>query len=217
MNSFIKYPLVLGIVAALSGASLYATFKGTEKEIANQEKEAKVKALAKIFINGYGAVEEIEKDGVAFSKVWKTEEKTGEPAYYVTTGKAIGYNTAVPITLLVGFSAKKNKNGERFLLGWSVINSEETPGLGEKAKDEAAPYTIIEKITGRAKEAGSDRRTDFQKQFYNPEHGKVFSASELKIKKDGGDIDIITGATFSTQGIISAIKDADNKLSKVIN
>lgn len=75
MNSFIKYPLVLGIVTALSGAALYGTYKGTKKDIEKQESAAKVKALGKIFIDGYGAVEEVKKDEISFSKSLEKRKK----------------------------------------------------------------------------------------------------------------------------------------------
>ncbi|MHC4871616.1 MAG: FMN-binding protein [Planctomycetota bacterium] len=217
MNSFIKYPLVLGIVTALSGSALYATFKGTEKNIAEQEAAAKVKALGNIFTDGYGAVEEIEKGGISFSKVWKSEDKNGSPDYYVTTGQGIGYNTAVPITLLVGFEAQKKEGKGRVMLGWSVVKSEETPGLGEKAKDRAAPYTIVGKLTGKAGAPPKDKRTAFQKQFYDPANNKVYTAKELILKKEGGEIDIITGATISTRAIIKAIEDASAKIDKAVD
>ncbi len=218
MNSFIRYPLVIGLVAAISGATLFATYEGTKKDIAKQELLAKKNALSKIFLDGYGAIEDIEVGKITVTKVWKSDEKTGKPNFYVTTGNGIGYNSAVPIKLLVGFTADKNATEHgRMLVGWSVIKSEETPGLGEKAKESAAPYTIIGKLTGKAGTPSKDNRTSFQKQFYNPTEDKTYAASELKVKKDGGTIDIITGATFSTRGIIAAIQDASRKIDEVVD
>jgi RnfABCDGE-type electron transport complex G subunit len=208
---------VLAIVASVSGIALQFTYSQTKKAIEEQGKSAQVKALRDIFIEGYGEVEDVKGNGIEYKKVWKGNKKTGKPDYYAITGEGVGYNTGSPIVLLVGFAnSEKEKSGKRILVGWKAIKSEETPGLGEKIKDKAAPYTLAEKANGAEEKEINDMRTAFQKQFYNPKENKEYISSELKLKKDGGNIEVITGATYTTKGVLAAIKDADARLSDAL-
>lgn len=100
------------------------------------------------------------------------------------------------------------------LVGWSVTKSEETPGLGEKIKEEAPAYTWAELLTGKAGEPAADRRTDFQKQFADADKGKLYTAKEINLAKDGGEIDAISGATITSRAIVKAIKNAGDNLEK---
>lgn len=62
------------------------------------------------------------------------------------------------------------------LLGMSVLSHEETPGLGAK---------IVQ--------------PDFQNQFLN------LPMASLELKKSGGAVDAITGATISSQAVVDAL------------
>jgi Na+-translocating ferredoxin:NAD+ oxidoreductase RnfG subunit len=224
MSPYLKYPLVLAIVAAASGAALYATYAGTKDGIAAQEAKARVRALGKVFVNGYGATEDVTdgQGGILYTRVWRSETPDSPPDFFAVQGRGYGYNGGVPITLIAGFTNPKkpgpesDRKRERILVGWSVIKSEETPGLGEKIKESAAPYTLADKILGRESEAKADLRTPFQKQFWNPEKDRHYTAEELKIASAGGPIDAITGATYTSLGVIRAIQDADNNLSSAL-
>ena len=63
--------------------------------------------------------------------------------------------------------------------GLEIIEQSETPGLGAKISDSA-----------------------FKDQF----QGKSILRTRWKVKKDGGDIDAITGATISPRAVVSALK-----------
>ncbi|MBN1256907.1 MAG: FMN-binding protein [Planctomycetes bacterium] len=223
MISFIRYPLVLGVVAALSGLALYGTYSSTKAGIAKQEALARSKALEKIFLSGYGEIEEVlgEKGALLYTKVW-LGQKNGEPDFYAIEGSAIGYNSAVPVRLMAGFTNPQKPNSEYgnkagyLLVGWSVTRSEETPGLGENIKEVAPACSIAEVITSNVHEQGADKRTGFQKQFADPATGKVYTATELKLSKDGGPIDGISGATITSRAVIGALQDADAKLKAVL-
>lgn len=219
MRAYIRYPLVLAIVAALSGSALYATFTGTKSAAEKQEELARVSALKSIFIDGFGATEEVRtEDGkLLHTKVWKGEEKDGPADYYAVEGSAVGYNSSVPIRLLAGFANPGAGEYEKMVLvGWSVTRSEETPGLGEKIKEEAPAYTWAELITGKAGKPAKDRRTEFQKQFADADSGNLYTAEEIALAKDGGEIDAISGATITSRAIVNAIKDAEDKLTRAM-
>lgn len=75
---------------------------------------------------------------------------------------------------------------DRTVVSYQVLAANETPGLGAKLGD-----------------------ADFAKQF----PGKP--GASLKVKKDGGAIDAITGATITSRAVCGAIADACARLDRV--
>lgn len=212
MKKFAHLTFVLGLVAAVAAGILALTYTTTKPQIEAQEVEVKKAALRSVFFRidfSQGRTEDLPGGGTAIY----LKKDDAAPSYYAMPGKGIGYNTGVPIELLVGFTnpaanmpEQNGKNG-RVCVGWKVLKSEETPGLGENAKNSEPPFTIAEKLTGTDKPAGIDSRTAFQKQF----EGKM--PSEMEAKKN---IDIITAATYSTIGIISAVQNAETNLETAL-
>ena len=82
-------------------------------------------------------------------------------------------------TLMVGFDVDGN------ILGSEVIKASETPGLGDKI---------------------NKNKSNFAEQFagMNP----ATSNFELKVKKDGGEVDAITAATISSRAYCDAVNRA---------
>jgi Na+-translocating ferredoxin:NAD+ oxidoreductase subunit G len=207
MDSLPRLVLTLAVVAVIAAGALALTYGATKERIAGQEAAVQERALETIFLDGFARTETI---GETVRAVY-AEDESQTPRWYAATGKGIGYNTGVPITVLVGFANPRAAEAEEAtIVGWRVINSEETPGLGEKAKESEPAYTLLELATGSAKPAGKDRATAFQKQF----RGRT--PEELKLARDGGPIDVITAATYTTLGIIEAIRDAKKNLDAAI-
>jgi len=74
--------------------------------------------------------------------------------------------------------------------GYSILESHETPGLGAKAGEwfqKDGKGSIISR---------------------NPSDG-------LKVKKDGGDVDAISGSTITSRAFLSAINDAYKTFTKI--
>lgn len=82
------------------------------------------------------------------------------------------------LQLMVGFNAEGN------VTGYQILETHETPGLGAKA----------------------------DKWFQNDEKGSVIglnpNGNELKVKKDGGDIDAISGSTITSRAFLDIVNDA---------
>lgn len=74
--------------------------------------------------------------------------------------------------------------------GYSVLESHETPGLGAKAGEW------------------------FQKDGKGSVIGRNPS-EELKVKKDGGDVDAISGSTITSRAFLAAINDAYKTFTKI--
>lgn len=218
MKNFIKLTVILALVAAIASGALALTYATTKPAIAAAEKKEEEAALKTVFFNGFARVEPVEKAGGKYYKVFLEGDTAAEPAYYAVTGSGIGYNKSSPIELLVGFtnparSGIKLPDGtgvtrKGFVcIGWKVIKSQETPGLGENAKNTKPAFTWLGKLTGKPDDTSPDRRTAFQKQFSD------MLPQDMEAKKS---IEVITGATYTTKGIIEAVQNAQKKLEKML-
>lgn len=207
---FVRLSLILALVAAVASAALALTYEVTRPAIVQAEKNEEQNALRGVFFMGFTKAEPVEHNGIKYYRIF-VDGDGQEPSFYALTGQGIGYNKASPIELLVGFenpAAKGAAAGSSFICyNWRVIKSQETPGLGENARDSKPSFTIAGKLAGRPDDESPDRRTEFQAQF----SGKA--AAEMKVKDN---IHIITGATYSTVGIIDAVKDADKRLQAAL-
>lgn len=111
--------------------------------------------------------------------VYETDKGT---AVQSTDPNAFGGN----LTVLVGF----NDNGE--ILGYTILETAETPGLGAKAD------TWFQK----AENGGKGGKACIV--GLNPQH------TNLTVSNDGGDIDAITASTITSRAFLRAIQQAYN-------
>lgn len=114
--------------------------------------------------------------------IYQTQNTSGEylgAAVESTTG-GFGGNLRV----LVGF------NPEGDILGYTVLEHSETPGLGAKAT------------------------TWFQKDAKGDIIGKNPGSCNLTVSKDGGDIDAITASTITSRAFLLAVSNAYNAYKK---
>lgn len=230
MKFYLRLIVSLALIAGIAAALLSITYKTTAPVIAQRDIEDQAKALENVFF--------LQRDGDNFSLESKPiaegvtalykADNANAPAYYAVTGQAIGYNSGVPVNLMVGFTgpaadAKSLLEGyvsgdklpsagktDPYIVGFSVVNSEETPGLGEKIKDQRPPFTWLQALTGTKPAPNPDVSTDFQRQF----RGRL--ADSLILKKNGGDLDAITASTMTSNGVVSALKDASRKLENAL-
>jgi Na+-translocating ferredoxin:NAD+ oxidoreductase RnfG subunit len=230
MNLYSKLIISLALFSGIASGLLSYTFDATKPLIDKREKEDRQKALLNVFFlqnDGHGMTlfpKELS-DGV--TALYRSREDE-TPVYFAASGEGAGFNSSVPVSLMVGFTGPGDDAGKllqgyipqdklppagqkgRFIVGFSVINSEETPGLGEKVKDARPPYTWAQFFSGNRPLKSPDQATSFQSQFRGRE------ASGLKLKKQGGDLDAITASTITSNGVLTAIRDAEEKLVKVL-
>ena len=176
--------LVLVGVALITGCILAYVNHITEAPI----KEQAVKTLAEGIKSVMGGVElnVAEDDTVkqniegkeAVFVVHKVVDKNNAPlgcAVESTTGGFGG-----DLKVLVGFDTKGN------ILGYTLLQHAETPGLGAKADQW------------------------FQKDGKGSIIGKNPASDNLTVKKDGGDIDAITASTITSRAFLLAVTQAYN-------
>lgn len=231
MNFYLRLIVSLAVVSGIAAGLLAVTYKTTAPVIAQRDIEDQANALENVFF--------LQKDGGKFAldpkpiaegvtALYKPGESDA-PVYYAVTGQATGYNSGVPLNLMVGFTGpaadakdlltgyvtddKLPQTGKKdpYIVGFSVVNSEETPGLGEKIKDQRPPYTWLQAVTGKKPAPNPDVSTDFQRQF----RGRL--ADNLVLKKEGGDLDAITASTITSNGIVAALKNASSKLLEALS
>lgn len=114
-----------------------------------------------------------EKDAFV---VYDINDKAGAKLGKAVVTSENGFSGAIKV--LVGF------NTEGDILGYTVLEHAETPGLGAKANE-----WFQDKIVGM-----------------NP--GK----SNFTVSKDGGDIDAITASTITSRAFLKAIQNAYNQI-----
>jgi electron transport complex protein RnfG len=120
--------------------------------------------------------------GSTTAKLQKTDTlKTGEIVYSTDNGTAVAATTGGfggDLVVLVGFDPQGN------IKGYQIMASQETPGLGMKAS------------------------FWFQKGQKGDIIGKNPGKAELKVKKDGGDVDAITASTITSRAFLKAVNQA---------
>lgn len=177
--------VVLTAVAVISGAVLASVNHATEAPIKAQGEKTLAEGIKNVM-----ATEDLQ---VAWEDTIRLDINGKEQAFVVhhvndAQGNALG--AAVESTtmgfggdlkVLVGFS------GDDKILGYTVLQHAETPGLGAKAdvwfKNEAAPAS---NIVGRTMDA----------------------AKPLTVSKDGGEINAITASTITSRAFLNAVNQA---------
>lgn len=174
--------LVLVGVAVVIGAVLAWVNNITEKPIAEKAQQTLAAGIKEVMNSTDIKVE--DPDTVKMEIQGKESIFTIHNVY-TTDGAYLG--SAVESTtmgfggdlkVLVGF------NAEGTILGYTVLQASETPGLGAKA----------------------DKW--FQKDGKGNIIGKSLANGDLKVNKDGGDVDAITASTITSRAFLKAVNQA---------
>jgi electron transport complex protein RnfG len=199
LPDWLKFPLVLVIVAAISAASLAGLWSLTAKSrrsIADKDTEA---ALSVVFPGAdQFEVKETKVEGKPFT--YRVAIKDGGITGYVAEGAAVGYSSTIRV--MVGV------NTDFSIAGIKVLSQKETPGLGDKILEKLSKKTWGTIITGTSPNE-KDLRPWFQVQF---DGRKV----PIKVNKDGGEIEAITGATISSRAVCQAVNEAVENVKKAV-
>lgn len=234
MNFYGRRVASLALAAGISAGLLSVTYRATAPVMAEREKDERLSALKSVFFLQGGAsaagfagrlsVRDVA-DGVF---ALYAGDDADRPAYFAAAGEAVGYNAGSKIRLLVGFTGSAadartllagyvDEDGlpprgdvGGYVVGFSVLSSEETPGLGERIKDARPPYTWLQFLFGGRPPPSPDRATRFQRQF------RGLAPAELALRKNGGTLDAITASTVTSGAVVAAIRDAWLRLEKAL-
>lgn len=170
-SSLTNMVLVLTVISVVAGGTLAYVNEVTQEPIAEINAKNLQDGIKKVIIgstDGELKVEEpVEADGYT---IYVTDKGTAV--------KAVANGFGGPIEVLVGFDEAGN------ILGYTILSTVETPGLGVKAD------------------------TWFQKGGKGDIIGRNPGEKELSVTKDGGEIDAITASTITSRAFLGAVNAA---------
>ncbi len=187
---------LVSVVAAFLLAYVNHVTSSTIEKINAEALSAGIKSVL-----GIGADEQIET----------TEKAVDAYVVYEVSREGNWVGTAVKSTdksgfggdieVLVGFNAEGN------ILGYEVLKHAETPGLGARAGEWFRTAT-----SGETKEVSALSKVFFGNPDPAGSHNiigrNIGSEGELKVSKDGGDIDAITASTITSRAFLNAVNNA---------
>ncbi len=220
MNNIIKPTIVLTIIAFVAAFSLSHIKKITYPNILKQEREKQEAALGAVLPSGFAIKEEKNPtvEGREF-KYWiaeKADQKGIVRAYAFITEKG-GYSG--PVRSMVGVDEKG------IILGISVLQQSETPGLGARSIEIASRETFWGHFFGLGETPKDNPVTPwFQDQFKDIDANK-----KIEIVKKGdwspamkeellarNSISAITGATVTSKAVRDSIALGVETLHKAL-
>lgn len=180
-SSLTNMLLVLTLIAVIAGGALAMVNSVTAPQIEkiNQENlAAGIKAVM-----GSDDIQVAEPQKVEGFTSYAVSDAQGNALGCAVTSSTNGFGGELKV--LVGFDNAGN------ILGYTVLQTAETPGLGAKAADW------------------------FQKGQKGDIIGKNPGTCNFTVSKDGGDIDAITASTITSRAFLLAVKNAyDNVIAK---
>ncbi|MBO4398461.1 MAG: RnfABCDGE type electron transport complex subunit G [Bacteroidaceae bacterium] len=170
-SSLINMVVVLTTISVIAGAALAAINKYTEKKISEIKSEKLAQSIKEVLNVPASEQLTVEDETVNDFIFHKTEKGTAVES----TQNGFGGK----LKILVGFDKEGN------ILGYSILETQETPGLGAKASEW------------------------FQKDGKGCIIGKNPYTTRMGVKKgDEGDIDAITASTITSRAFLNAVQAA---------
>ena len=177
---------VLTCVAVLCGCILAYMYQATKPAIDAQAEKTLNDGISAVLNGNAGNKvsdpKEVKRDVNGKELTYVVYEMENGTAVRSTDPNGFGGN----LTILVGF----DKEGT--ILGYTVLEHAETPGLGAKAG---------EWFQSPAKGGNSDKSSIV---------GKNPGNCNMTVSKDGGDIDAITASTITSRAFLRAVQEAYN-------
>ncbi|NLH47319.1 MAG: RnfABCDGE type electron transport complex subunit G [Myxococcales bacterium] len=180
MKEILNLCLVLGAICIISAVALAQVYSMTKEPIATAA-EAEAKDAAKLVLEpilaGGATIE--KKENIGGKKAVYVAMSDGQPKgfAYLISSKK-GY--AGEIQSMIGLDIAGN------LIGYKAVIHGETPGLGSNI---ATNVKWIHQIVFKGQQPRNLENTDW------------------RVKKDGGEIDALSGATISPRAVVGSIKE----------
>ena len=185
-STLLNMVLVLTIIAVVSAAAL-AMLNNVTKDPIAAAKQAKTEAAIKDVLPEFASLKDGktmldgDKDSTKYNLAYNASDELVGVAVESSTEK--GFNGHIGV--MVGFDAQGN------ISGYSVLETQETPGLGSKAGEW------------------------FQKDGKGSIIGMNPATNNMTVSKDGGEVDAITAATISSRAFCDAITRAYQVFNQV--
>jgi electron transport complex protein RnfG len=168
---------ILTGIALVAGAALASVNELTKDTIQQLKEKSEQDAIAQVL--GGGDVKVLQTDTVSYNDCNYIVMNAGEKGVAVKAVDPLNASFGGGLTIMVGI----DPNG--VVLGYSILETHETPGLGAKANEW------------------------FQKDQKGDIIGRNLCEKELIVSKDGGDVDAITASTITSRAFLRAVNAAN--------
>ena len=168
---------VLTGIALVAGAALASVNELTKDTIQQLKEKSEQDAIAQVL--GGGDVQVQQTDTVTYNDCNYIVMNAGEKGVAIKAVDPQNASFGGGLTIMVGI----DPNG--VVLGYSILETHETPGLGAKANEW------------------------FQKGQKGDIIGRNLTEKELVVSKDGGDVDAITASTITSRAFLRAVNAAN--------
>ena len=177
-STWYNMAIVLTVISVVAGAALAYVNELTKDPIAEIQQRNEAQAIKTVLCDENAVITDTVSNGDVV--LYLTDKGAA-----VKTTDPLNGSFGGGLTIMVGL----NKDFQ--VLGYTVLLSNETPGLGAKA-DEWFQKGGKGEIVGR-------------------------TAGQLATTKDNGDIDAITASTITTRSFLRAVNNAYAEYAKVVN
>ncbi len=171
-SSLVNMVVVLTAIAVIAGGALAYVNSVTKEPIANIMQQKLQDGIKQVILGSTEGDLIVENPDTIDEQtiVYRTDKGVAVK----TTSNAFGG----PMEVLVGF------DNEGAIMGYTILSTKETPGLGVKAD------------------------TWFQAGQKGDIIGKNPGVKPLSVSKDGGEVDAITASTITSRAFLNAVNDA---------
>lgn len=176
---------VLTGIALVAGAALASVNELTKDTIQQLKEKSEQDAIAKVLGGGDVMVQQI--DTVIYDNCNYIVMNAGEKGVAIKAVDPQNASFGGGLTIMVGI----DPNG--VVLGYSILETHETPGLGAKASEW------------------------FQKGQKGDIIGRNLTEKELTVSKDGGDVDAITASTITSRAFLRAVNAANQAYHQTLD
>lgn len=182
-STFLNMVLSLVLIAVVAAAGLAGIYSLTKDKIEDQQNQKRQAAIREVVLPNAEATVEIQitSDTILAEegndKKWVIHNIHQDGQFIGAAVETSGTGFGGEQKLMVGF----NPEGE--IINYTVLEHQETPGLGDKISNWFKTEKGNQDIRGR-------------------------KGGELLVKQDGGDVDAITAATISSRAFLKAIREA---------
>jgi electron transport complex protein RnfG len=221
IKEIIKPSLILTTVAFISSFLLSYVQKYTGPEIERHKKEKLAEAL-RLVLPGFtvGEAHNVSIEGSEFT-FWIGERKTGQ-----AVEKGYAFVTASPgyggdVESMVGVDEKGK------ILGLSIINQSETPGLGARCVEVTSKETLWDFLSKKAPYPGHGEEKQIP--WFQEEFRSLDTTRKIRIEKRGvwspgmrqslledNAISALTGATITSSAVVRSIERGMERFKKAL-
>ncbi len=198
-SNIVNMAVVMTCIAVVAAALLALMNNVTSGPIEKINQQAIADGVKSVILGDsdveFTVQDPIEKDGFVFHRVYDSQNNLLGTAVESSTN---GFGGTLKI--MTGFAP------DGVILGYEVLEHAETPGLGanagawfkQKASAEVASQSAFADVMlGAPQKAGNHNIVGM-----NP------ATSDIRVSKDGGEIDAITASTITSRAFLKAVTEA---------